>query len=42
MTIHVVQQGKTLIQSRTVWCYSRRLIIDNEPPNPDNLVVGQV
>lgn len=42
MTIHVVQQGETLATIANQYdVTTERLIIDNELPNPDNLVVGQ-
>ncbi|NLP15936.1 MAG: LysM peptidoglycan-binding domain-containing protein [Clostridiales bacterium] len=42
MTIHVVQQGETLSTIAEQYGVTpERLIIDNELPNPDNLVVGQ-
>lgn len=42
MTIHVVQQGETLgAIAEQYGVTPERLIIDNELPNPDNLVVGQ-
>lgn len=42
MTIHVVQQGETLSAIAEQYGVTpERLIIDNELPNPNNLVVGQ-
>ena len=42
MTIHVVQQGETLNMIANQYGVTpERIIIDNELPNPDNLVVGQ-
>jgi spore germination protein len=42
MTIHVVQEGETLgLIAEQYGVTPERLIIDNELPNPDNLVVGQ-
>ena len=42
MIIHVVQQGETLgTIAEQYGVTPERLIIDNELPNPDNLVVGQ-
>jgi len=42
MIIHVVQQGQTLNSIAAVYGVTpERLIIDNELPNPENLVVGQ-
>lgn len=42
MTIHVVQEGETLSSIAEQYGVTpERLIIDNELPNPDNLVVGQ-
>lgn len=42
MTIHVVQQGETLgTIAEQYGVTADRLILDNELPNPDNLVVGQ-
>lgn len=42
MIIHVVQQGETLSSIANQYGVTpERLIIDNELPNPDNLVVGQ-
>lgn len=42
MTIHVVQQGQTLSSIAEQYGVTpERIIIDNELPNPDNLVVGQ-
>lgn len=42
MTIHVVKQGETLSAIAEQYGVTpERLIIDNELPNPDNLVVGQ-
>jgi spore germination protein len=42
MIIHVVQQGETLSSIANQYgVTTERLIIDNELPNPDNLVVGQ-
>ncbi|TAH73800.1 MAG: LysM peptidoglycan-binding domain-containing protein [Anaerolineaceae bacterium] len=42
MTIHVVQQGETLSTiAEQYGVTTERLIIDNELPNPENLVVGQ-
>ena len=42
MTIHVVQTGETLSTIAEQYGVTpERLIIDNELPNPDNLVVGQ-
>lgn len=42
MIIHVVQQGETLATIAEEYGVTpERLIIDNELPNPDNLVVGQ-
>lgn len=42
MTIHVVQQGDTLNSIAEQYGVTpERIIIDNELPNPDNLVVGQ-
>ena len=42
MTIHVVQPGETLNTIAEQYGVTpERLIIDNELPNPENLVVGQ-
>lgn len=42
MTIYVVEQGDTLgAIAQQFGVTTERLIIDNELPNPDNLVVGQ-
>lgn len=42
MIIHVVQQGQTLNSIAAEYGVTpERLIIDNELPNPENLVVGQ-
>ncbi len=42
MTIHVVTAGETLTSIANQYGVSRqRIILDNELPNPDNLVVGQ-
>lgn len=42
MTIHVVQQGETLSSIAEQYGVTpERIIIDNELPNPENLVVGQ-
>lgn len=42
MIIHVVQQGQTLNTiAQQYGVIPERLIIDNELPNPENLVVGQ-
>lgn len=42
MTIHVVQEGETLgMIAEQYGVTPERLIIDNELPNPENLVVGQ-
>ena len=42
MIIHVVQQGETLVSIANQYGVTpERLIIDNELPNPENLVVGQ-
>ncbi|NLL72693.1 MAG: LysM peptidoglycan-binding domain-containing protein [Clostridiales bacterium] len=42
MIIHVVQEGETLSSIAEQYGITpERLIIDNELPNPDNLVVGQ-
>ena len=42
MTIHVVQQGETLgAIAQQYGVTPERLILDNELPNPENLVVGQ-
>lgn len=42
MTIHVVQQGETLNSiAQQYGVTPERIIIDNDLPNPDNLVVGQ-
>ena len=42
MTIHVVQQGETLgAIAEQYGVTPERLIIDNELPNPENLLVGQ-
>ena len=42
MSIHVLQEGETLgLISEQHGVTPERLIIDNELPNPDNLVVGQ-
>ncbi len=42
MTIHVVQAGETLSSiAEQYGVTSERIIIENELPNPDNLLVGQ-
>ena len=42
MLIHVVQQGETLARIAEQYGVTpERVIIDNELPNPENLVVGQ-
>ena len=42
MIIHVVEQGQTLSSIAEQYGVTpERLIIDNELPNPENLVVGQ-
>src|SRR5699024_2903683 len=42
MTIHVVQTGDTLSSiAEQYGVTSEQIIIENELPNPDNLVVGQ-
>lgn len=42
MTIHVVQSGETITSIANQYGVTpERIIIDNELPNPDNLVVGQ-
>ena len=42
MQIHVVQSGQTLgTIAEQYGISSGRIIIDNELPNPDNLVIGQ-
>ena len=42
MTIYVIKQGDTLgAIARQFGVTTERLIVDNELPNPDNLVVGQ-
>lgn len=42
MTIHVVQQGETLgMIAEQYGVTTERIIIDNELPNPEKLVVGQ-
>jgi spore germination protein len=42
MTIHVVKQGDTITSIASQYGLSaERIIIENELPNPDNLVVGQ-
>lgn len=42
MTIHIVEEGDTLTSIAAQYGISReRIILENELPNPDNLVVGQ-